>query len=76
MELPGLAEHPKTRCVFCQAEISWMLIDGSSLEYADYWANAACPDTDGVPWPHEPVSGYNDGFAYEAELVTYLESRG
>lgn len=73
--LPGHAEHPDTRCVFCDSKISWQLIDGAELAYADWWGTTACPDETGHQFPHEPINGYNDGFAYEVELADWLAER-
>lgn len=72
-----MADHPPTKCIHCSAEISWMLIDGNELMYADFWGTANCPDPlqDNIPFPHEPINGYNDGFAYQAELDAWLQAR-
>jgi hypothetical protein len=72
--LPGHTEHPETTCIHCNRSVLWELVEGAWLAYVDRDGSTSCPDPlqNDTQFEHEPLTGYNDGFAYEKELEVWL----
>jgi hypothetical protein len=65
---PALTEHPNTRCIECGRDLEWVVLaDLSDVAYVDDQGATGCEDS----FPHEPISGANDGVLYAAELDAY-----